>query len=297
MSYSPLVSVIIPSYNTAQYVPDAINSILSQSYQNLEIHVVDDGSRDNTREVMQAYASDPRVIYHYQENRGESGARNTGIRAARGELIALCDADDLWMPGKLEAQVPCFRDRPEVGVVYTNTVHVDANNNEIPTYRTVRHNGRITEKLFGENFVTGATSMFRRECFADELYDETLKTCADYDISLRLSVKYEFHYLDVVTYRYRMWPGQVSNARNHLRFHDDSVRMRTKFLARYPDLLPKAVVQEMWAEMFATRAMTLMRLDQKRSATVGDLLTALKFKPTRALTWKAAAKILFNRVN
>jgi glycosyltransferase involved in cell wall biosynthesis len=297
VSYSPLVSVIVPSYNTAKYVPDAVRSILSQSYQNLEVHVVDDGSKDNTREVMQQFATDPRVIYHYQENRGESGARNTGIRAAKGELIALLDADDLWMPRKLELQVPCFAAHPKVGVVYTNTVHVDQNNQEIPTYRTARHSGRITEKLFGENFVTGATSMFRRECFDGELYDESLKTCADYDISLRLSVKYEFFYLDEITYRYRIWPGQVSNARNLLRFHDDSVRMRTKFLERWPDLLPKAIVDEMWAEMFASRAMTVMRLDQKRLATVGDLLTSLKIKPTRLNTWKAAAKILMNRVS
>jgi glycosyltransferase involved in cell wall biosynthesis len=297
VSYSPLVSVIVPSYNTAKYVPDAVRSILSQSYQNLEVHVVDDGSKDNTREVMQQFAADPRVIYHYQENRGESGARNTGIRAAKGELIALLDADDLWMPRKLELQVPCFAAHPKVGVVYTNTVHVDANNQEIATYRTARHNGRITEKLFGENFVTGATSMFRRECFDGELYDESLKTCADYDISLRLSVKYEFFYLDEITYRYRIWPGQVSNARNLLRFHDDSVRMRTKFLERWPDLLPKAVVDEMWAEMYASRAITVMRLDQKRLATVGDILTSLKIKPTRLNTWKAAGKILLNRVS
>jgi glycosyltransferase involved in cell wall biosynthesis len=297
VSYTPLVSVIVPSYNTAQYVPEAIESILAQTYRNLEIHVVDDGSKDNTREVMRAYANNPRVIYHYQENRGESGARNTGIRAARGELIALCDADDLWMPRKLEVQVPCFKDRPEVGVVYTNTVHVDQNNQEIPTYRTTRHNGRITEKLFGENFVTGSTSMFRRECFDDELYDETFKTCADYDLSLRLSVKYQFYYLDEITYRYRFWPGQVSNARNHLRFHEDSVRMRNKFLARYPDLLPKALVRETWAGMFAERAMTVMRLDRKRSASVPDLLKALRIKPTRAATWKAAGKILLNRVD
>ena len=297
MSYSPLVSVIVPSYNTAQYVPDAVRSILGQSYQNLEVRVVDDGSKDNTREVMQAFANDPRVFYHYQENRGESGARNTGIRESKGELIALLDADDLWMPRKLELQVPCFKEHPEVGVVYTNTVHVDANNNEIPTYRTKRHNGRITEKLFGENFVTGATSMFRRECFNDEMYDETFKTCADYDLSLRLSVKYQFYYLDEVTYRYRMWPGQVSNARNQLKFHDDSVRMRNKFLARYPDLLPKAVVDEMWAEMFASRAMTMMRLDRKRSAAVEDLVKALKIKPTRLATWKSMGKILLNRVD
>lgn len=296
MSYSPLVSVIVPSYNTALYVPQAIESILAQTYQNLEIHVVDDGSTDNTREVMRQYADNPRVIYHHQQNRGESGARNTGIRAAKGELIALLDADDLWMPRKLEVHVPCFQDRPKVGVVYTNTMQVDANNNEIPTYRTARHNGRITEKLFGENFVTGSTSMFRRECFDDEMYDETFKTCADYDLSLRLSVKYEFYYLDVITYRYRTWPGQVSNARNLLRFYDDMARMRSKFLARYPDLLPKAVVDETWANMFAERAMVMMRLDSRRSATFPDLVKALKIKPARAQTWKAAAKILFNRV-
>lgn len=296
MSYQPLVSVIVPSYNTARYVPEAVNSILNQTYQNLEVHVIDDGSTDNTREVMQSFTSNPKVIYHYQENRGESGARNTGIRAARGELIALCDADDLWMPRKLELQVPCFKDKPEVGVVYTNTVHVDSNNQEIETYQTARHNGRIAERLFSENFVTGATSMFRRECFDTEMYDETLKTCADYDLSLRLSVHYEFYYLDEVTYRYRMWPGQVSNARNLLRFHDDSVRMRNKFLSMHPGLLPQSIVDETWAGMFADRAVTLMRLDGKRRATLGDIATALKYKPLRPRTWKAAAKILLNRV-
>lgn len=296
MSYSPLVSVIIPSYNTARYVPEAVNSILAQSYQNLEIHVVDDGSTDDTREVMRQYADNPRVFYHYQKNRGEAGARNTGIRAARGELIALCDADDLWMPNKLEVHVPAFRDHPEAGVIYTNTMQVDENNNEIPTYRTTRHNGWITEKLFAENFVTGSTSMFRRECFDEEMYDESFKTCADYDLSLRLSVKFQFWYLDIITYRYRTWPGQVSNARNMLRFYDDAARMRTKFLERYPDLLPKAVVDETWANMLAERAMVAMRVNQKRSSAFPDLYKALRIKPARAQTWKAAAKVLLNRV-
>lgn len=297
MSYSPLVSVIVPSYNTAKYLPDAIDSILRQTYQNFEIIVVDDGSTDDTRDVMKAYAGNPKVIYIHQENRGESGARNTGIRAARGELIALCDADDMWMPRKLEVQVPCFRDQPEVGVVYTNTVHVDSDNNELPTYRTTRHNGRITRKLFGENFVTGSTSMFRRECFDVEMYDETFKTCADYDLSLRLSVHFDFYYLDEITYRYRFWPGQVSNARNQLRFHDDSLRMREKFLARYPDLLPPSVVREAWASMFADRAMTVMRLERKRLATRKDIWTALRLRPVRRGTWMSVAKILLNRVD
>jgi glycosyltransferase involved in cell wall biosynthesis len=296
VSYSPLVSVIVPSYNTAQYVPQAVDSILNQTYRNLEVHVVDDGSTDNTREVMRAYANDPRVIYHHQKNRGEAGARNTGIRAAKGELIALCDADDLWVPRKLEVQVPCFRDRPEVGIVYTNTVQVDSNNNEINTYRTGRHNGRITEKLFGENFVTGATSMFRRECFETAMYDETLSTCADYDLSLRLSVKHQFYYLDEITYRYRTWPGQVSNPRNLLRFHDNIVRLRNNFLEKNPGLVPQSVVDETWAGMFAERALTVMRLEKKRLIASKDIVNALKIKPTRFHTWKAFAKILLNRI-
>lgn len=297
MSYSPLVSVIVPSYNTAQYLPEAVDSILAQTYRNLEIHVVDDGSTDNTREVMLAYANDPRVIYHYQKNRGEAGARNTGIRAAKGELIALCDSDDLWMPRKLEVQVPCFRDHPEVGVVYTNTQQVDSNNRDINTYQTTRHNGRITEKLFGENFVTGSTSMFRRECFDAEMYDETLAVCADYDLSLRLSVKYQFLYLHEVTYRYRTWPGQVTNAKNLLRFHDNLVRLRKNFLAKHPGLVSQHIIDEMWACMFAERAMTVMRLERKRLSAFKDIVTALKIKPVRAHTWKAMAKVALNRVD
>lgn len=297
MNYSPLVSVIVPSYNTAHYVSDAVQSILSQTYQNLEVHVVDDGSTDNTRDAMQAFANDPRVFYHYQSNRGEAGARNTGIRASRGDLIALCDADDLWMPRKLELQVPMFNGRPQLGVVYTNTVHVDSHNREIETYRTTRHNGKITEKLFGENFVTGSTSMIRRECFSTEMYDESLRTCADYDLWLRLSVHYEFQYLDEITYRYRQWTGQASNPRNVLRFYEDSTTSRLRFLKRYPGIVPRNVVDNWRAGMHAGRALAIMQVHRDRASALKDLLRALRVRPARLQTWKTGAKILLNRVD
>jgi glycosyltransferase involved in cell wall biosynthesis len=296
-SQPPLVSVIIPSFNTALYVGEAVQSVLDQTYQNLEVHVVDDGSTDNTRDVMKAFANESRVFYHYQNNRGEAGARNTGIRASRGSLIALCDADDLWMPRKLELQVPCFEDRPQIGVVYTNVVHVDINNREIETYRTQRHNGLIAEKLFLENFVTGSSSIIRRECFDEHLYDESLKTCADFDLWLRLSPKYEFFYLDEITYRYRQWPNQASNPRNTLQFFDDSTRARKNFLEKNPGLISKEAVDEWAAGTAAGRAMAVMRLQRSRRTAVPDLITALRIKPTRFLTWKAVAKVLLNRVD
>ncbi len=295
MGFAPLVSVIIPSYNMARFLPEAIRSVLSQTYSNLEVQVVDDGSADNTREVLEEFRADSRFVYHHQPNRGESGARNTGIRASRGELIALCDADDLWVPRKLELQVPCFEGREELGVVYTNTVFVDERGNEISTYRTERHSGWITQRLLLQNFVTGSASMIRRECFEDELYDERLRTCADYDLWLRLSVKYQFQYLNEVTYRYRRWEGQVSNPKNELRFFDDSETVRRKFLEIYPDLASAALVNEMWASLYAGKAVCSSRLGLGKAETFSCIAKALRHRPFRLATWKTGVKVLIGR--
>ncbi len=295
MSYAPLVSVVIPSYNMARFLPEAIRSVLNQTYSNLEVHVVDDGSADNTREVVDEFRTDNRFVFHHQANRGESGARNTGIRASRGELIALCDADDLWAPRKLELQVPCFEGREDLGVVYTNTVFVDVRGNEISTYRTERYSGWITHKLLLQNFVTGSTSMIRRECLKDELYDERLKTCADYDLWLRLSVKYQFQYLDEITYRYRRWDGQVSNPKNELRFFEDAETVRRNFLRRFPDLVSTTVIDEMWAGLYADKAVCSFRVNLGRSQALSCIMKALRHRPFRYETWKAAARVLLGR--
>lgn len=295
MGFEPLVSVIIPSYNMARFLPEAIRSVLNQTYSNLEVHVVDDGSVDETREVVEEFRDDKRFVYHHQTNRGESGARNTGIRASRGELIALCDADDLWVPRKLELQVPCFNGREDLGVVYTNTVFVDERGNEISTYRTDRHSGWITQKLLLQNFVTGSTSMIRRECLRDELYDERLKTCADYDLWLRLSVKYQFQYLDDITYRYRRWDGQVSNPKNELRFFEDSEWVRRQFLERYPDVASADLINEMWASLYAGKAVCSSRVGLGKGTAFACVAKSLRHRPFRLATWKAGVKVLIGK--
>lgn len=297
MKNAPLVSVIIPAYNMGRFVTQAIQSVLDQTYSHVEIHVVDDGSTDDTANVMKALEGHPKVNYHYQENKGESGARNTGLRVSKGEFIAFCDADDLWMPRKLELQLPCFDGRPEIGVVYTNTLHVDIDNQPIETYQTTRYNGNISAKLLLKNFVTGATSMVRKKCF-DQVgfYDETLKVCQDYDMWLRLSTVCEFFYLDEITYRYRQWPGQVSNGKNELKFFDNSIRVRERFLRNNPDLVDVQTINELWASTYAERAMALMRWEQTRIAAFADILRALRYNSGRLSTWKAAVKILINRV-
>ncbi len=115
---APLVSVIIPSYNRAALLCEAVNSVLQQTYQNLEVIVIDDGSTDNTTEVMAAYGD--RVRYTRRPNAGVNAARNLGLKQARGEFVALLDSDDLWAPYKIELQVRLLRQFTDAGFIFSN---------------------------------------------------------------------------------------------------------------------------------------------------------------------------------
>jgi glycosyltransferase involved in cell wall biosynthesis len=119
------VSVVIPSYNSAHHISETLESVFSQSYRPHEIIVVDDGSTDDTRAVLEKYSD--RIIYVYQKNAGEPAARNTGIRRASGEFIAFLDADDLWLPNKLTLQMDYFEKHPEVDLVYTDMKQFNEN--------------------------------------------------------------------------------------------------------------------------------------------------------------------------
>ena len=117
----PLVSVIIPTFNRAYCVGKAIDSVRTQTYQNTEILVIDDGSTDNTRDLIErSYGDDPRVRYFVHANCGVTATRNRGIALCRGDFVALLDSDDTWSPWKLELQLACFRHHPEVGMVWSD---------------------------------------------------------------------------------------------------------------------------------------------------------------------------------
>ena len=124
-----LVSIIIPSYNYSQYISDAINSILEQTYPHWEIIVVDDGSMDNTADVVARFtAQDSRIKYYYQQNQGLSAARNTGIYLSQGEYLQLLDADDYLSPTKLELQVKVLAANPKIALVYGDTYNFQHSN-------------------------------------------------------------------------------------------------------------------------------------------------------------------------
>ncbi len=151
----PLVSVVVPTFNRAYCLARTVDSVLSQTHGNVEVLIVDDGSKDETRQMIAArYETDARVKYHYQENAGVVRARNHGFALAQGAFIALLDSDDVWLPWKLELQLAIMRQHPEVGMVWSDMVAVDAQGQITSKnyLRTMYHAWRhftTTESLFG----------------------------------------------------------------------------------------------------------------------------------------------------
>ena len=208
---SPRVSVIIPTYNRAHVVDRAIRSVLGQTYQDFEIIVVDDGSTDNTEEVVKSF-NDFRIRYiRHDENRGGSAARNTGIRAARGEFIAFLDSDDEWLREKLAKQMVLISTDQDCGAVYTNLLHF-SNSGSAKVVMRNQPEGWILKDLLVSN-VVGSTSsvVVKRECFSKAgLFDEKLPSCQDWDIWIRIARHYTFRRIPKPLVRYALHPNRIS---------------------------------------------------------------------------------------
>ena len=189
---SPLVTFIVPTHNYGKYLLEAVDSALAQTYPNFELIVVDDGSTDNTPELMAPLQD--RVRYIRQEQRGPSAARNAGIKVARGELIAFLDADDLWLPDKTRLQVSYLLEHPEVGLVSTRTTLLDEAGGS-PSYREQPREpilelpaGKAFRDLFRHtNYIATSTVILRRECLeAVGVFDESLSRVEDKNLWLRV---------------------------------------------------------------------------------------------------------------
>jgi glycosyltransferase involved in cell wall biosynthesis len=186
----PLVSVIIPTYNRAHLIGRAIQSVLNQTFKDIEIIVVDDGSKDNTDEIVRAI-DDPRVIYlKHQENRGVSAARNTGIKAARGEFIAFQDSDDEWLPNKLEKQLAKFKEGKigDLGLVVCEKFSIikDTERYEPRKGKDLNY-AQLISHFLGYGIATHCF-LLRRELVTSELYfDENLHAWEEWDLMFRIS--------------------------------------------------------------------------------------------------------------
>jgi len=193
----PLVSVIIPTYNRAGIVSRAVQSVLDQTFRDFELIVVDDGSTDQTADVLSRYETLPGVSIITQKNKGVSSARNAGLTAASGQLIAFLDSDDYWLPDKLEVQANFFERRPEALICQTEETWYRRGRRVNPKKYHRKPSGDIFFQSLELCLVSPSAVMMRRELFdLVGTFDEGLPACEDYDLWLRVSARYPVHLLD-----------------------------------------------------------------------------------------------------
>jgi len=192
---NPLVTVIIPTYNRGWILKEAIDSVLSQDFNDFELIVVDDGSTDNTHEILSAYGGD--IIVLRQGNRGVSAARNAGIASASGCFIAFLDSDDLWLPGKLARQVDFFKSNPNALICQTEELWIRNGKRVNPKNRHKKFSGMIFKHSLPLCIVSPSAVMLKKSLLDKTgVFDESFPACEDYDLWLRISCKYPVFLID-----------------------------------------------------------------------------------------------------
>ncbi len=208
----PLVSVIIPAYNKAEYTSRAVESVLNQTYQPLEIIVVDDGSTDHTADVLSVFS--PKIKYIRKTNGGACSARNEGIRASTGKYIAFLDCDDLYDPLKIKLSVDHLEENPSLGFVHTAAEFIDESDHAVGFYdHSHSRCGVVTpESLLLGNHVCNSTVVVRQEVLKKAgFFDETIFTPGDWDMWIRFALVSPGGYISQPLTKYRVIDNYVFN--------------------------------------------------------------------------------------
>jgi GT2 family glycosyltransferase len=274
---APRVSVVVPFYNAERYLAAALDSALAQEDVAVEVLVADDGSSDGTPEVLARYGDRVRVLH--QDHRGPSAARNACLAAARGEYVALLDADDRFRPGKLARQAAVLDTRPDVGLVYTGWHVIDGAGVPLPHQGWSREEGDVRRRLLLGNLAHPVAVMLRRAPIAAVGgFDESLQVNEDWDLFLRLALRgMRWACLDEALAEYRVHGGQ-SHRRVRL-VYDTRLRILERVFAD-PDLPPdlRAARHDAFHEAHLVGAAELFAAGQSAEARAA-FLAAVRARP------------------
>jgi glycosyltransferase involved in cell wall biosynthesis len=230
LEVSPLVSIVIPTYNRARLLRRAIQSVLNQTYQNFELIIVDDYSTDNTESMVKSFRDDRIRYLQHSKNRGAVAARNTGIKAAKGEYIAFQDSDDVWLPEKLDKQIRAFiSGSPSIGVVYTSYLLLGENGDRFyyPPSDVKLTEGDLYYPLLECNFIGTPTAVVKKACFEKVGVFENFPRLQEWSLWLRISRHFCFRHIDeplVIAYTQ---PDSISHNLDAL------IAARKLFLTKY----------------------------------------------------------------
>ena len=333
---NPLVSIIIPTYNSAHFLPECLNSALLQSYDNIEIIVIDDGSTDNTPDVIQPFTE--HIIYRKQENRGLAGARNAGLTASTGEFIAWLDADDIAHPDRILLQANYLFNNPDAVLISSDFSAFDskgqiAHSHISAYYGTVQKAGNIsriypdhkevtlgllpgrelvdaqTQKLqiySGEahpalilgNFIHPPTVKLRKSaCLIAGKLDETIPTAEDWDYFIRLSKIGPVAFIDYPLLQYRISEQQMSSPNNNPeRIVTNIIRVTEKHLKEEPEIILKSK-RELHRSLSAFHSSAAYVFSKtKPLCALAHLLKSLKYDYRETRLLKLISKIILPNI-
>lgn len=287
MACEPLVSVVIPTFNRKTMLSRAIDSVLEQSYTNLELFVIDDGSSDGTGECIRKYCDDARFHYFYQENKGQSAARNFGIGKSNGEFIALLDSDNYWLRDKLKNQIEFFNGRKDSDILYSEIVPIDEHGKELPKRSQQRFSGYVLGNLLRANFVTNNTVLVKRKCF-DEMggFDEKLRYAEDYDLWLRFATRYRFIYHPCEVACYCCEGDRLSSQEEKVLEANQNILSR--FFTMFPDSVTGREKRCAWSRYYKWRIESQWGAGVKPS--LNETIRAAFLNPLDIQCWRLVAK-------
>jgi glycosyltransferase involved in cell wall biosynthesis len=296
---SELISVIIPAHNAARHISATLRSVRDQTYRSLEIIAVDDGSTDNTGQILEKFAAeDRRTSVLRQNNSGVAMARNLAISHARGDFIAPLDADDIWHPEKLTRQFSALsRGGATVGLVYTWSRIID-DYDRLLSEKACKavHSGSVLPFLLRNNFIGSASSpLIRRECLVEAGgYDPSLRAagaegCEDYQLYIAIAEHYHFEVVPAFLVEYRVRPNSMSQAAWQMMLSHDIVMGRAR--KRHPEL-PDDLFRQSSALMAGWLAKRCFRSGR---ITEGIKLLARAACLDPALVCRHGSSMLFNR--
>jgi glycosyltransferase involved in cell wall biosynthesis len=239
----PKISIIMPCFNHSRFLVEAIESIRNQVYEDFELIVTDDCSKDDSADIIRRYEKiDRRIIgVFHEKNSGEGKSRNDALAVSSGEFIAFCDSDDVWEKEKLSLQLECFKNLTEYGAIHSDSMIIDENSQ--PTgqcFSTIYQKGmRLSGDLFDQfcisNFINVPTVMLRRKCIEDAGYfEEDFRYLADWIYWVSVSRRHTFFYLDKATARYRVHSDSTSL--DTMGFARHRIKAFNLILDRFPDI-------------------------------------------------------------
>jgi|GEM_PF-878279 len=332
----PLVSIIIPTYNSSHFLPECLNSVLSQSYENIEIIVIDDGSTDNTTDVVQPFTQ--HIIYRKQENRGLAGARNAGLSVSTGEFIAWLDADDIAHPDRILLQATFLLNNPEFILISSDFSTFNSKgqiaHSHISAYYGVAQKAGDISKLYpnhkevtpelppdcelidtkikklqicsGEahpalilgNFIHPPTVMLRKSaCLTAGELDETIPTAEDWDYFIRLSKIGPVAFINYPLLQYRISEQQMSSPNNNAeRIVTNIIRVTEKYLKVEPEIIFKSK-RELHRNLSSFHSNAAYVFSEtKPLRALGHLKKSLKYDYRKTRLLKVISKIILPNI-